>query len=383
MLRDWLKEEKLRGFGSRQAASYASGTLWPHGEFSMGWAKERPDGGDWHEQPIAVSPRAEKAILDDIHGGPWPLDLSVPANSHTPAKRGHAGITGYGQQMVKAAGHLMQERWPQHRKTLGTITLPEMSQAARREVVAAWPEIVRQLLQWQSRRLKRLGVPEAIVSVSEIQPKRLAESGQACLHLHQLWLNVPAKSGRYSFSPNVIRSYMSRLLMRLCPSYSWGFINVDVKPVEGVVASYLAKYMSKGKQAIAEALEDWGVDNHPSTWWNMNKPTRDMVKTAVKKGREVGSALEALVYWALTVDTEEVMPFLAPCMVDFDNSRIIMGWRGRLDPVIHRGLTEVLQSFDIERFRGGKKRCQSRVKLKRRCSPSWARLPLRNTSITR
>lgn len=328
-LSDYMPPDRVRGFGSTQAARYASGTLWPHGEFSFGYGKERPDGGKWHENPIDVSVRAESAQLDRLHGGPWPLDLSVPPNSHTPVRRGKRGITGYGAQMVKAAGHLMGEYWPHHRKTLGTITLPEMSRATRREVVAAWPEITRQLLQWQSRRLQRLGLPPAIVSVCEIQPKRLAESGQACLHLHQLWLNVPAKHGRYSFSPNLIRSYVSRLLMRLCPSYTWGYINVDTRPVEGNAAAYLAKYMSKGRQQIAEALEDWGEDNHPATWWNMNKPTRDMVKAAVVKGRAVGSFLERVVYEALDADVNEYFYFLAPIRIAWDGAEILMGWRGR------------------------------------------------------
>lgn len=349
LLSDTIPRERLRGVPDRNGARYASGTLWPHGEFSYGYGRERPDGGDWHEHPIDVSVAAEERVLDELHGGPWPLDLSVPPNSHKPAKRGKRGITGYGAQMVKAAGHLMGGYWPQHRKTLGTITLPEMSRETRREVVAAWPEITRQLLQWQTRRLKRKGIPPAIVSVCEIQPKRLAESGQAVLHLHQLWLNVPAKSGHWSFSPNVIRAYVSRLLMRLCPSYTWGYINVDTKPVEGNAAAYLAKYMSKGRQQIEEALEDWGADNHPATWWNMNKPTRDMVKAATLKGREVGALLERVVYVALDSLVDEYFYFLAPIRIDFDGVDVLMGWRGRFTEAIDRRTRDVLASCDIAR----------------------------------
>jgi hypothetical protein len=350
MLSELLPRERVRGFASKTPVSYPSGTLWPHGEWSLGWGKRRPDGGEWHEDPYvgmgvvdtpAAKAEARRALA---------LDLSDVPNSHTPVRRGAKGITGHGQQMVKAAGHLMQEYWPHHRKTLGTITLPSMSQETRREVVEAWPEITRQLLQWQTRRLKRLGVPEAIVSVCEIQPKRFAESGEAVLHLHQLWLNVPAKCGRYSFSPNLIRSYVSRLLMRLCPSYTWGFINVDVKPVEGVVAAYLAKYMSKGKQMLAEAMEDWGEGNHPRTWWNMNKPTRDMVKAATYRGEAVGERLESAVYSGWNIGPDRLFAFIRQIDMEYDGRSFTVGWRGRFLPDVDKRFRQGLKSLDIERL---------------------------------
>jgi len=352
MLSELLPKGRVRGFGSKVGSSYPSGTLWPHGEWSLGWGKRRADGGDWHEDPYVGLGVDDVAMARRASEGGTPLDLSDVPNSHTAARRGSKGITGYGQQMVKAAGHLMQERWPNHRKTLGTITLPEMSQQTRREVVEAWPEITRQLLQWQTRRLKRKGIPPVIVSVCEIQPKRLAESGQAVLHLHQLWLNAPAKSGHWSFSPNAIRAYVSRLLMRLCPSYTWGFINVDLKPVEGVVAAYLAKYMSKGKQMLAEALEDWGADNHPRTWWNMNKHTRDMVKAATYKGEEVGERLDLALQTAFAIGVDTIYSFLRHIDMEHDGVRYTVGWRGRFREEVDKRFRQGLTSLDIERCTG-------------------------------
>lgn len=339
-----MPRECVRGVPSRKGALYTSGKLWPHGEWSYGYARTQGDGGDWHECPSRVSAEAEER---ETAGGVWgffPVDLSAPGNSHTPARRGKKGITGYGANMVKAAGHLLQKLWPHHRKTLGTITLPAMSQEARREVVAAWGEIVRQLLQWQCRRLKKQGLPQAVVSVSEIQPKRLTESGEAVLHLHQLWLNVPAESGHWSFCPNEIRSYVDRLLRRVAPSYEGGFVNVDTKPVEGTVAAYLAKYMSKGKQQIEEALEDWGEDNYPRTWWNMSKGIRDAVKERILKGPSVGAKLEEILTLAFQYGTDDCYAFLAPIMIDWGDEKRLMGWRGRFLPELDSIVRAMLAS---------------------------------------
>ena len=353
VLSELLPRQHVRGIASKQGAWYTSGKLWPHGEWSYGYARSRGDGGEWHERPIRVSAKAEEQRTE---GGVWgflPLDPSVPVNSHTPKRRGLNGMTGYGQQMVKAAGHLMQHLWPHHRKTLGTITLPGMSQEARQEVVSAWPELVRQLLQWQCRKLRRQGLPEAVVSVSEIQPKRLAESGQACLHLHQLWLNVPAESGHWSFDPNEVRAYVDKLLRRVSPSYAGGFVNVDTRPVDGTVAAYLAKYMSKGKQQVEEALEDWGEDNCPRTWWNMSKPMRDAVKARILKGPQVGAKLEEVLTMAFDYGTEDCYAFLMPIMLDIGEERRLMGWRGRFLPELDRVVRCVLGSVDIDGAQAG------------------------------
>lgn len=338
----YLDPRDMKGLPSSQGTRYTSGKLWPHGEWSYGYARTKGDGGQWHEDVKGVSVRAEQWVHEQGLLDRSALDLSVPANSHTPKRRGLNGMTGYGQQMVKAAGHLMQRYYPHHRKTLGTITLPRMSQDARREVVAAWPEIVRQLLQWQSRQLRRKGIPQVVVSVSEIQPGRYSASGEACLHLHQLWLNAPAKCGHWSFSPNEIRSYFDALLRRVAPSYEGGYVNVDTRPVDGTVAAYLAKYMSKGKQQIEEALEDWGEDNCPRTWWNMTKAIRDAVKAELLKGPQVGAKLEETLELAWSYGVDECYAFLMPIMLDIGEEKRLMGWRGRmlrqLDSVVRSAL---------------------------------------------
>lgn len=330
-LETWLPRERLSGRPSSIPASYASGTLWPHGEWSLGYAKERPDGGEWHEDPYVGLGVDDVGMEEREAEGRRPLNLSDAPNSHTRPRRGLKGITGYGQQMVKAAGHMLQERWPQHRKTLGTVTLPPMSREARAEVVDAWPELTRELLQWLSRRLERKGLPKAVVSVTEIQPQRLQAEGEGYLHWHLIWLNRPGRKGNWAIDPCDVRAWLDGLLRRHSPSYLGGHVNVNVKPVDGVVAAYLAKYMSKGKQQVAEALEDWGDDNCPRTWWNMTKGLRETVKAATTKGRQTGKLLERVLHWYLDDASQDCYEFLKPIVMDFEGWEAIIGWRGRFN----------------------------------------------------
>jgi len=104
---------------------------------------------------------------------------------------------------------------------------------------------------------------------------------------------------------------------------------VDVKRVKGEAARYLAKYMSKGKQQVQEAMDDWGTDLCPRTWWNMTKPARDMVKAATSRGRIPGQLLEDVLNHAWATDLDSHYEFLRHIELEFDGVIITVGWRGR------------------------------------------------------
>lgn len=350
LLSRWLPKEKVSGLNSSGPNFYPSGTLWPHGEWSFGYGRDEPESGEWHENPLDVSPRAEERITAGGSAGALPLDLSDAPNSHNRSKRGLNGITGYGQQMIKACGFLMGEKWPQHRKTLGTITLPPMSDQARREVVQAWPDLTRELLQWLSRRFERQGLPPVVCSVSEVQPERLTAQNEAYLHWHLLWLNLPGKSGNWAVDPCDLRAWLESVLCRKVPSYPGGFINVDVKRVRGEAARYLAKYMSKGKQQVEEAVEDWGEDCCPSTWWNMTKPARDAVKAATHKGRAAGAILEVTLDHAWSAGIESTYEYIRHIEIEVANRMITVGWRGRFVKDVFERVRATLESADIRRL---------------------------------
>jgi hypothetical protein len=125
---------------------------------------------------------------------------------------------------------------------------------------------------------------------------------------------------------------------------------VDTRPVEGVVAAYMAKYMSKGKQMVSEAVEDWGEDNCPRQWWNMTAPARQMVKSATFKGREVGERLEAALTTAWNIGPDRVFAFLRNIELEHDGVSYTCGWRGRFLPAVDKRFRQALESPDIGRL---------------------------------
>jgi len=185
-----------------------------------------------------------------------------------------------------------------------------------------------------------------------VQPKRLAENDEAYLHWHLLWLNQPGRAGNWAIDPNGIRAWLESLLIRKIPSYQGGHVNVNVKRVKGEAARYLAKYMSKGKQQVQEAMEDWGAGLCPRTWWNMTKPTRDMVKTATSKGRIPGQLLENVLNHAWETDLDSHYEFLRHIELEFNGAMITVGWRGRFTEALAIDIRGLLQSGDITGLSG-------------------------------
>lgn len=122
---------------------------------------------------------------------------------------------------------------------------------------------------------------------------------------------------------------------------------MNTKPVEGVVAAYMAKYMSKGKQMVSEAVRDWGEDNCPRQWWNLTKPARDMVKAATFKGEGIGERLDIALQTAFQIGPDRVFAFLRHIELECDGVRYTCGWRGRFLEAVDRRFRQGLESADI------------------------------------
>lgn len=344
-----------------------TGKIWPSGDFSCGRARidwagpvprdrrslqraydESQDGrwtaaaiqqrkdygsrpGGWVEALEAEGFYENASGMQD--GGDSPLTLATVPNSHKPSNRperyGRKGITGYGRKMVKSACKLLESH-PGRRLTFATVTMPSLSQPLRRELASAWPEMIRQALQWLSRRLKREGLRPLVVSVTEIQPGRLEEYREGYLHLHLVWPNHWAKAGNWAIDVDEFRAWVSEFLQRrgLWESDSW--VRVNVQRVRKSAGAYLSKYMSKGSAEIEAFAEDCGWESVPSQWWNMTKPARDWVKENLLSGVAVGRVLEAAVDYVLSTGAIDGLWCLTQVTREWEGRVIPCGWVGVL-----------------------------------------------------
>lgn len=335
---DLMPRGRFHGAAKNRPSYSPRGTIWPHGEFSLGYSRSEIDSplDDRHPADNPEGWLGRGCPEDGGAGVPPALNLSDAPNSHRRPKRGLKGITSYGRQMVKAAGHVMQNLLPGHRYSLLTVTVPPLSADKRTQLVARWSELTRQFLQWLARRLEEQGLPALAVLVTEVQPERVLKSAEGYLHYHVMVPSLPAFRGSWSVHPNTVREWFARRLAALLDVPDLGHVNVNAKPVTGSAVRYLAKYMSKGGDVLAEALKDWGAECCPSTWWNLTATLRGAVKSATRRGEETGYYLESLVNYAFDCSAlDEVFDYLRHVELEFDGVKVTVGWRGRLT---HEGM---------------------------------------------
>jgi len=144
--------------------------------------------------------------------------------------------------------------------------------------------------------------------------------------------------------PNGVREWVSKFWARKLDNPSLGHFNVNVKPVVGSVTSYLAKYMGKGGEVLAEAIEDWGEGVCPATWWNMTARSREWVKKNTLTGKDVGHLIETMLEYGWNTNIDDICVFLKHVEIEFDGALITVGWRGRFTEEVRSDLTGMLQS---------------------------------------
>lgn len=364
----------MKGLPSKNPRYVPSGRLWPSGDFSVGSKKipgdEWVDWDTWehwdktgaihspldpgvyclglipsmHDRPLPSDSFVDE---DSFRLGAKPLGLTDAPNSHKPSNRpesyGRKGITGFGKKMVRSACCLL-ERTYRGRLTFSTITMPSLPLEQRISLAECWPEFLRQLLQWLSRRLESQRLPKAVVSVTEVQPKRLKAGNGGYLHLHLVWPNLRVGRGHWAVDVDGLRTWIEAFLLKrgLLPEGEW--VNVDTQIVRKSAAAYLSKYMSKGGDVLEVFVKENGWSACPGQWWNLTKTMRDKVKSELHEGTVIGEVLRMVVDYAFDCSDFDAFWYLHHVDMEYDGRSITVGWFGALKDEIRRDIVQMLQS---------------------------------------
>lgn len=330
--------------GSKQARVPCC-RVWPNGEFGLGYAPRLEEALET-ERNLAggVSLGAMRAECDRIAAtGAEPLDLTSPSNSHMPV-RGMKGMTGYGQKMVRNGAFILQRDAGMRNLTFLTLTLPPMGETEALRVVGHWGEIVRQLIQWVARRLKRSGLRSSVVLVTELQTARLERHDAACLHIHAVFQGK--KRGKtWAIPVGEMRTFWVSLLSRIAGEEVFSANCVDMKQVRKNAANYLSKYMSKGCGDIEKLSQIVGVERVPSTWWNMTSEARRMVKRECLTGSGVAWVVDELVRSHIRDSGGWGLKFVKAIEIPVTEIQtVVIGYWGVMDAGTVGDLTDMVKS---------------------------------------
>ena len=232
------------------------------------------------------------AIPEGFGGGEAPLGLSSLRNSRAdsssesapaisaearPVRYGSKGISQSGLKQVREYMALLEEY--KSRMALWTVNLPTEDYLDLAES-GKWPLLQRRLCEYMTQALRDLDLPALYVSVCEIGPDRLRDTGIPCPHIHALVGGWGARDAKGSF--RLTPAVSDAVIRKACTS-----VGLEVRerrwagqlaPIRYSVRSYLGKYLTKtGCSHEKAAASDYG-SLIPRTWWNRSDDLYQMLQ---------------------------------------------------------------------------------------------------------
>jgi len=195
-----------------------------------------------------------------------PLGLSNVPNSHSVRKaRGRKGISRYNKRLIVNSCLLLEKKYGRSHLSFLTLTLP--SEYANRSI-DSYREAKRQMHQWLQRALSARGLPSELVGCTEVQVQRLHNRSEFALHEHWIFVGrLPHQT--WAFRPVEIQSKWLQILgcvYKVGASEQHSKAAVNVQRVKRSAGAYLGKYMSKGGDVVAWAIENGLESMLPSSW---------------------------------------------------------------------------------------------------------------------
>jgi len=279
------------------------GKILPSGRFSFGWdcascSRERSTSQSYEsdlEQQNSVSVESREAAL---------LNLTILSISRK--RKGQKGISGLGKGFVTSGASLLERKYGRRRLGFQTITIPPMAECDRKILHRYWNEFTHRFFEEYRRQLTRAGSPsDTIVSVTEIQERRLKRYGNINLHLHFICLSNDG-AGHFYIHPVWLRELMRRIITNLINRHSTEVLgDHEFKPnthrwtncckmqvIKKSAIGYISKYLSKGGKTM-KALNEEQREDLPCQWWYVS-----------------GSLKRIITKYTVTFDIVEAQAFL-------------------------------------------------------------------------
>lgn len=206
------------------------------------------------------------------------LGLSLAPNSNRPDRYGLNGLPPKGRKQVWRALALMEGMRPL--LSFWTVSLPTAAllDLNERDTWPLFQDRVRKLL---ARKLKAAGLPDLVVGVVELQPRRSRATGIPCPHLHVVFQGRKSRGSRWALSPADLDGVILAGLATAGVTVPAGidgeaFLRSagNVQQVKKSVQAYLSKYMTKGGNDTAPHVGGSAENLLPRQWWFWTRALR-------------------------------------------------------------------------------------------------------------
>ena len=220
------------------------------------------------------------------------MGLSAVSNSHNPYPKGFAaprsrkglrGIRPRAKCAVRSAVKLMEDLYGIERLFLGTVTVPPLTEAELLTLNQSWSSVVKSFKIAVRRALLAAGMPEEMVIVTEVQPKRYSRTGRVYLHLHFVIVNRAYQGAAWALQRSDLnRIWLTTLSNKLNRPVS-AAAACQLDPCRKSATNEIGKYLSKGGSIIEKIKLDGKAEFLPQSWHSITKGLRDLVKVTTEK----------------------------------------------------------------------------------------------------
>jgi hypothetical protein len=192
--------------------------------------------------------------------------------SENPVRTGFAGLTGHGRKWVFRAAEVLQDvKW---NIRMVTFTFPPevLDLLSQGDFLPALHGRIRQEL---LRRLQRVGLPQELIAVWELQPQRTAREGRPCPHLHVL---MPFRRGKRRRARMDETDYLAAMQAAIETATGQAISlppqAVQYAMVHSSCSVYLSKYLKKGSGPCERWKGSRWEHLVPRQWWMLSQALR-------------------------------------------------------------------------------------------------------------
>lgn len=233
---------------------------------------------------------------------------------------------------IRNGVYLLEQKYGIHDLSFLTLTIPGLPLEDLKLINENWDTAVNRILKWLRNKCKRKGYDVEYVYCTEIQPKRLEKRGEYVPHLHIVFNGRKSKRRDWSISPKMVRFAWHSIVK----SYVAGDFNdsalENLQRIRKSAASYMAKYLSKGKSP------DDGSNK---------RPTEELLKThwgGMSRGL-CKAIKQACTRMSSSSDFREFVLFFIRNLSALSESRLIRWYRRGVIPL--GGNSEELQEWGL------------------------------------
>lgn len=224
------------------------------------------------------------------------------------------GLTRRGVKLINDSVSLLAYKYGQ--KSLGfyTLTCPYSDVDDIQAFNDNLPEIARRYFQQIKRIYAQQNATFSYIGVYEIQPGRLARTGNECLHIHYV---APAldSSGRFRVLHSTLLYWYARIVKDVCGEELPFPPRVDAQLVRANAAAYLAKYFCKSASPSADGNRPCSVARL-SSWYSIS---RNLLQACRRSRVELPGYIADAIFRASAASRyHEWCAFIAPVLREVD-----------------------------------------------------------------